>query len=54
MLFLRLEGNWELLKPYLIYLGYMPERLYEIGDYPVILGSDIALDGVMVERLRNI
>jgi hypothetical protein len=54
MLFLKLEGNWELLKPFLVYLGYMPERLYEIGEHKVIIDSNIPLDDVMVNRLRNI
>ncbi len=54
MLFLKLEGNWQLLKPFLVYLGYMPERLYEIGEHKVIIDSNISLDDVMVNRLRNI
>jgi hypothetical protein len=54
MLFLKLDGNWELLKPFLVYLGYMPERLYEIGQHAVIIDSNIPLDDVMVNRLRNI
>ena len=54
MLFFKLEGNWQLLKPFLVYLGYMPERLYEIGEHKVIIDSNICLDDVMVNRLRNI
>ena len=54
MLFFKLEGNWELLKPFLIYLGYMPERLYEIGQHAVIIDSNISLDDEIVNRLRNI
>ncbi len=54
MLFLKLDGNWDLLKPFLIYLGYMPERLYEIGEHDVIIDTDIPLDNVIVERLRKV
>ena len=54
MLFLKLEGNWELLKPFLIYLGYMPERLYEIGQHAVIIDSNISLNDEIVNRLRKI
>ena len=54
MLFLKLEGNWELLKPFLVYLGYMPERLYEIGQHAVIIDSNISLDDEIVNRLRKI
>ena len=54
MLFFKLEGNWELLKPFLIYLGYMPERLYEIGQHAVIIDSNISLDDEIVNRLRKI
>lgn len=54
MLFLKLEGDWELLKPFLIYLGYMPERLYEIGAHSVIIDSNIPLNDEMITRLRKI
>jgi hypothetical protein len=54
MLFFKLDGNWELLKPFLVYLGYMPERLYAIGEHKVIIDSSIPLDDVIVNRLRNI
>jgi hypothetical protein len=54
MLFLKLDGNWELLKPFLVYLGYMPERLYEIGQHAVIIDSNISLDDEIVNRLRKI
>ena len=54
MLFFKLEGNWELLKPFLVYLGYMPERLYEVGEHKVIIDTDIPLDAVIVERLRKV
>ena len=54
MLFFKLDGNWELLKPFLVYLGYMPERLYEIGQHAVIIDSNISLDDEIVNRLRNI
>ena len=54
MLFLKLDGNWELLKPFLVYLGYMPERLYEIGQHTVIIDSNISLDDEIVKRLRKI
>ena len=54
MLFLKLEGNWELLKPFLVYLGYMPERLYEIGEHEVIMDTNIPLNNVIVERLRKV
>ena len=54
MLFFKLDGNWELLKPFLVYLGYMPERLYEIGQHAVIIDSNISLDDEIVNRLRKI
>lgn len=54
MLFLKLDGDWELLKPFLIYLGYMPERLYEIGSHAVIIDSNIPINEEMVNRLRKI
>ena len=54
MLFARIdEEHWYILKPFLVYLGYLPERIYGVGDRNCIICSDIAMDSEVVEKLRN-
>lgn len=54
MLFLKLEGRWEILKPFLVYLHRMPDNLYNIGEYDIVHESDIAMDDRVVQLLRKI
>lgn len=53
MLFLKLEGYYEYLKPFLIFLGYWPTELGLVsGDR--ILDANISLDANVVSKLRAI
>lgn len=52
MIFLKLDGYYEEIKPFLILLGYMPEVI-EIENRK-IYNSDIKLDSVIVNKLRGI
>ncbi|NDG30418.1 hypothetical protein EB118_10135 [bacterium] len=55
MLFLKLYEYHKYLKPFLVLLNYMPERVKSIGlEGKDIISSDIPMDLVIVERLRNI
>ena len=54
MLFLKLEGRWEILKPFLVYLSQMPDTVYNVGDHDMIHESDIHMDENIVELLRKI
>ncbi len=54
MLFLKLDGQWSVLKPFLIQLGYLPERVYNVGKHQVIETAMIPVDPEIVNRLRNI
>jgi hypothetical protein len=55
MLFFKLEGYYTFLKPFLVLLNYMPEKILNIGpDSKTILSTDIALDDKIVEMLRKI
>jgi len=53
MLFLKLDGYYDYLKPFLIFLGYWPA---EIGlvDGERVLDSHISLDSTIVSKLREI
>lgn len=55
MLFFRLIGYHSYLKPFLILLGYMPEKILHIGpDNISYSSSDIHMDENIVKILRNI
>jgi hypothetical protein len=55
MLFLKLNGFEVPLKPFLIYLSILPERVYNIGvTCKTINTVDIAIDMEVVKRLRAI
>ena len=53
MLFLKLEGYYEYLKPFLIFLGYYPTELGLVNGKRV-LDDRIGLDAEIVKVLRNI
>lgn len=54
LLFLRVdEVFYNILKSFLIFLGYMPERVHGIHGKNII-SSDIALDKTVLNRLREL
>jgi hypothetical protein len=54
MLFLKLEGQWQYLKPFLISVNRLPETVSEVGKHKVIHCADIPMDLSIVELLRKI
>ena len=51
----RLYEHLELIKPFLLYLNYWPERIEPIGvNKEVIYGSDIKMDMNIISELRKI
>ena len=53
MLFFKIQERfWPQLKPFLVFLNYMPERIQHKGG--PLLGADIALDANIVDILRKI
>ena len=53
MCLLKMQGQWHILKPFLVYLGYMPDAIYNVGDDSVVRNSDIPLDTIVVKKLRE-
>ena len=47
------ENDYPLLKTFLVFLGYMPERVIGINGSDII-SSNISLDQKIIEELRNI
>lgn len=55
MLFLKLRGQYQLLKPFLVLMGYMPEVVRGIGtEGQHVVSSDIHMDDHIVQILRQI
>lgn len=55
MLFLKLKDYHKYLKPFLVLLNYMPDVVKKIGlEGKDIISSDITMDPVIVEKLREI
>ena len=55
MLFFKLEGYYHILKPFLVLLGYMPDKIPNIGPNNVtIYNCDIPLDQYIIDVLRKI
>jgi hypothetical protein len=53
MLFFKLGDYKDILKPFLVFLNYMPEAIHGVDEQP-ILSSDIALDNYIIQKLRTI
>lgn len=55
MLFLKLRGQYHIIKPFLVLMGVMPDVIYNVGvEGSKIYSSDITMDQQIVELLRNI
>jgi hypothetical protein len=55
MLFFKLDGYYHILKPFLVLLGYMPDKVDNIGvKNETIHNSDIPMDGKIIQVLRKI
>jgi hypothetical protein len=52
MLFLKLEGHYQYLKPFIVMLGFMPEKI--IVENKIYYSSDINMDMHIVQILRSI
>jgi len=55
MLFFRVDDkHWPILKTFLIFLNYMPEVVYNIGEHGDVRTEYIAVDAAIAETLRKI
>lgn len=55
MLCFKLYEYLDLLKPFLVYLNYWPEKIPRVGiNNEVIIDSDIGMNQKIIETLRNI
>jgi hypothetical protein len=54
MLFFKLEGQWQFLKPFLVYLNRLPDKMFGVGKHDVLDTIEIPMDPTIVNLLRRI
>lgn len=54
MLFFKLDGQWQYLKPFLVAINRLPERIELVGKHKLVYCSEIPMDMKVVEMLRKI
>ena len=54
ILYLKMKVQFKYIKPFLILLGVLPEKIYNIRDEAVINTDSILMDDVIVQALRKV
>ena len=55
MLFFKLEGYYDLLKPFLVFMNVMPDTVYSIGSEDKDIKSvDLSMDSSIIRTLRKL
>lgn len=54
MLFFKLDGQWQYLKPFLVAVNRLPDKLEQVGKHPIVHCVDIPMDIGIVDSLRKI
>jgi hypothetical protein len=54
ILYLKMKLQFKYIKPFLILLGVLPEKIYNIRDEAVIDTDSIQMDAVIVQALRKV
>ena len=54
ILYLKMRAQFSYIKPFLILLGVLPEKIYNIRDEAVINTDSIQMDAVIVQALRKV
>ena len=54
ILFLKMEKQFHMVKPFLILVNALPKKIYSVGNYTVVNTDDYALDPGIVKTLRSI
>ena len=54
ILYLKMRVQFKYIKPFLILLGVLPEKIYNIKEEAVINTDSIPMDGVIVQALRKV
>jgi hypothetical protein len=54
ILFLKMEKQFHMVKPFLILVNALPKKIYNVGKYTVVNTDDYTLDQGIVKTLRGI
>lgn len=55
ILFLKMENQMKYIKPFLVFLNIMPEKIYNVGrENRIIHTDDIPMDQNIIDKLRKI
>jgi hypothetical protein len=54
ILYLKLKPQMKFVKPFLILLNLLPDKLYNIGDEKIVETDLIDMDQVIVDKLRKV
>ena len=54
ILYLKASKHMRYLKPFMILLNVLPERIYNVGRESIVLTDEIPMDDRIVNSLRNI
>ena len=54
LLYLKLKDHFMYIKPFMVLLGVLPDKIYKVAEEGVILMDLIPLDPNIVEKLRKI
>lgn len=54
ILYLKLKNQMKYIKPFLVLLNVMPEKIYNVGDEIVIDTNLIEMDPTIIARLRKV
>ena len=54
IMFLKMENQFYLVKPFLVLINALPNKIYNVGKYDVIDTDDYPLDKNIINKLRGI
>lgn len=54
ILYLKMERQYQCIKPFLVLLNALPSVIHNVGKYTIVHTDDIGLDPVIVNALRRI
>jgi hypothetical protein len=54
ILYLKLKTQWKYIKPFLVMLNILQEKIYNVGTEVIVYTDQIDMDHGIIERLRNL
>lgn len=54
ILYLKLKPQMKFVKPFLILLNLMPDKIYNVGDEKIVETDLIEMDQIIVDKLRKV